>query len=316
MRLKTTSKDASHTSHNFQTILMQYRLLILLTTFISLNAIGQQNIPFSNFAQSNILWNPAETGMGEGTNAFFQYRHQWAGFEGAPKNMAIGVDHYLGKRVGLGTSLFSEQVGPLSNFFWNSSYAYHLPFEEGTLSFGMNFSVISYNGNFTQLQTIEDGDLVFSEDIHLLLPNFGTGLVYYTDQFKIGLSIPRLLENKIINKDDVSLSKAEVLDRDYYVFANYEFTFGESFDIQPSMMLLYDALNGSALGFNTQVLYNKKLGLNMGYNSQGWLNGGINFAFNETLSVFYSYSWSNNVNSAYFGGSHEFTLAFRKSNKL
>lgn len=289
---------------------MQHQLLkIIPIAFIllSLQSSAQQIVPFNDFAQSNILWNPGETGIGGGTNAFFQYRHQWAGFEGAPKNMSIGVDHYFGKRVGLGMSLFSEQIGPLSNYFWNASYAYHLPFENGTISFGLNASLISYNGNFTELQTIEENDLAFSEDLHAILPNFGTGLIYYTDQFKIGLSIPRLLENKL-DKENTSVNQGELLERAYYGFASYNIDLNSTFDLEPSMMFLYDALKGGVVGVDVKVRYMNKLGAGMGYNSAGWLNGGINFAFDETFRFFYTYSWNNSVNNAYFSGSHEFTI--------
>lgn len=296
---------------------MKQLLLLFISTFsalmFSFNLSAQQSIPFNHFSQSNLLWNPGEAGIGGGTNIFFQYRNQWTGFDGAPKNLAIGVDHYLGKRVGLGMSLYNEQIGPISNLFGTVNYAYHLPFEEGTLSFGINASFINYNGNFTALQTIEQGDVAFSEDLQVVRPNFGTGLVYYKDNLKVGVSVPRLLENKA---DQNNVSKGNLLERTFYAFGLYKVGVGESFAVTPSIMMLYDVYNGSVAGFDTKVLYKDRFGINIGFNTLGWLNGGLNFTYNETFEILYSYSVNNRVDQAYFAGSHEFALVFRRKHKL
>lgn len=288
-------------------------LLSLSVLMFSVQLSAQQSIPFNHFSQSNMLWNPGEAGVGGGTNVFFQYRNQWTGFDGAPKNLAIGVDHYIGKRVGLGMSLYNEQIGPLSNLFGTLNYAYHLPFEDGTLSFGINASFINYNGNFTALQTIEEGDAVFFENLHIVRPNFGTGVVYYNDKVKFGVSVPRLLENK---EDQYNISKGNLLERTFYAFGLYEINIGDDFAITPSAMLLYDIYNGNVMGLDTKILYKNTFGINLGINTLGWLNGGINIAFNETFEILYSYSVNNQVNQAYFAGSHEFTLVYRRKNKL
>jgi len=148
-----------------------------------------------------------------------------------------------------------------------------------------------------------------------LLPNFGFGLIYYTEKLKLGLSIPRLLENKV-DKGTVTVSKSEVLERAYYTFASYELKLGQAFSANPSVMLIYDALTGSALGVDVEAFYKNKIGVGIGYNSKGWLSSAINFAFSETFRLNYTYSWSNRLNNAYFSGSHEFTIVFTKKPKL
>ncbi|MEM9327133.1 MAG: type IX secretion system membrane protein PorP/SprF [Bacteroidota bacterium] len=89
-------------------------LLILLCGGFVLGTHAQQTPLYSQYFLNPYLYNPATVGFDGEAKAFFLYRKQWVGVEGAPETQAFTIDGQLkNERVGLG--LFSSTMSPISS---------------------------------------------------------------------------------------------------------------------------------------------------------------------------------------------------------
>ena len=141
-----------------------------------------------------------------------------------------------GKNVGIGISLISDKIGPVTeqNVFGDFSYTLKLD-ETKRLAFGLKAGV-SFNkvglGIFNL--TYDPSEGIFGEDINDTSLNLGTGLFYYTDKYYVALSVPNMLKAAHLDYNgreygsDVS---------HYFLTAGYVFDVNYELKFKPSFML-------------------------------------------------------------------------------
>ena len=66
-----------------------------------------------------------------------------------------------------------------------------------------------------------DDDALNSLKINEVSPDINFGILYYTDKYKVGLSSPQLLQNKIYGS--INGVENNKLARHYYLFGEYKF---------------------------------------------------------------------------------------------
>jgi type IX secretion system PorP/SprF family membrane protein len=138
-------------------------LFFFLFGFLTSIVVAQQDVHFSQFYYSPVVWNPAAAGATSGDlRATATYRNQWASVStpfttiGASFDAPIQTRNMGDNFLGLGLHFNNDQAGTssLSNLDINGSVSYSLDLgsrykKPHYISFGLNFGFIQRSFNFT-----------------------------------------------------------------------------------------------------------------------------------------------------------------------
>ena len=140
-------------------------LLAVLLVLVNLYTEAQQLPLYSQYMMNKFLINPAVAGS-EGYTAFnLTAREQWIGLKYSPKTHAFSAQTRILKnsfiargtsvrrngksssrsgKVGLGGYVFNDQSGLVNRTGLQLTYAYHISFRRGQLSFGLSGSFYQF----------------------------------------------------------------------------------------------------------------------------------------------------------------------------
>lgn len=297
-------------------IVIRWQKLIYILVFIScsLSASAQFEPLFTQYMFNETFINPAYVGSHECISAGFLYRNQWVGIDGSPKTQTFSIHSPTNNnKIGIGLSIMNESIGVTKQLVVNGNFAYRIIMPTSTFAFGIQAGFVNDQENLTQVQTNVSGDNQFSSNIRkYFLPNAGFGMYYKTDRFYAGLSIPRLLENKI------KLSQTETIVRNvgnpkiwhYYIAAGYVMDLNESVKFKPSLMLKAVVNAPMEIDLNANFLINELLWVGGGYRSGDACSAMFGIQLSKNLRINYSYDYTVTGLQKYNSGSHEITLGY------
>jgi type IX secretion system PorP/SprF family membrane protein len=176
---------------------MMKKTLTLFTFMLLLGkmAFAQQEPMFTKYMFNSLVFNPGYAGSKEYLSVGLLHRSQWVEIEGAPITQTLTAHTPLrNQRVGVGFSVSNDIIGPSRTTSANLSYAYRIPMGKYKLSVGLQGGVENYNANWKDVTIDDPNDLVFQQNVNIILPNFGMGLFFYSKNFYVGLSSPKLVE--------------------------------------------------------------------------------------------------------------------------
>lgn len=294
------------------------RVTIILGTLaiLSINFIySQQDPQYTQYMFNMHIVNPAYAGS-EGTlNIGLLHRTQWVGLDGAPKTTVAAINAPIKKNIGLGLSVFADEIGPVKeqNAFVDVSYTIQTS-DYGNLAFGLK-------GGFTfldaQLSTLDLGDdipdNVFNNDINDSYANFGAGAFYYTDHFYAGLSMPNMLNQFHLNRKGGIISSASEK-MHYYLTSGYVFEMNDNLKLKPSVLL--KGVEGAPLSIDLagNVLINNKFELGVSWRIDDSLNALMNIEVARGFRIGYAYDYTLSNLGDFNSGSHEIILLITISN--
>lgn len=171
--------------------------IICCFIILSLGSLqAQQELQLSNDRFTLLQFNPAHAGiMQEDAYAatYLSYRNQWLGFEGAPKTYSLIGDYLIEDyNVGLGLSLFSDNIGLDSKLEIAGNYSYRINLNEGFLNFGIRTAFSSFGSEFSMLRNVESGDIYDLGDTRVSIFSVGAGVMYHSENLRIGISVPSI----------------------------------------------------------------------------------------------------------------------------
>lgn len=231
--------------------------LVLMLGIGGRTAQAQQDKMFSQYMFNMLALNPAYAGSRDVLSMSALYRNQWTGVEGAPQTATFTMDMPLNReRVGLGLQLYGDRYGIMEEAGGFVSYAFRIKVgKKSTLALGLQGGASSYHASLTQVKLTPDGigtsDPAFANDISKLLPNFGTGLYLSNDRGYIGLSVPRLIKNKLSEYTSPTLGLQARERRHGYLTAGFVIGVSPQIKIKPSTLIKY--AEGAPLGFDGNV---------------------------------------------------------------
>jgi type IX secretion system PorP/SprF family membrane protein len=303
-------------------------LAVTLTLSVSA-AIAQQDPMYTHYMYNTLAVNPAYAGSREALTLTGLYRNQWVGFDGAPKNITFTGHTPIGNALGLGLSFVNDKIGPITNNQIYADLAYHLKLNaKSKLAFGLKGGVNLFSGNLTQLKTSQKYDAANPTDPatalgnvnNHLTPNIGAGLYYYRDRFYMGVSSPKLLQNKIGTTEVVlngNTTTTNLISERLHYFG----IIGAMFDLSPNVQLKPTALLKVTEAapiegdFTATFVFMEKLNLGAMYRTGDAVGALLGFNITPQWTIGYSYDWSfvskTGFNSnAYNTGSHEIMMRY------
>ena len=290
-----------------------FLLIVLFGIFSQLKDASAQQDPMYTQYMNNILSvNPAYAGSGDVLSLMVMSRNQWVSFDGAPVTQSFVMSTPITKyHMGLGFSLLSDQLGVISQTGAYVDYSYSIDFDRGRyLSFGLKAGVNFYEAGLTDLQTVDPNDPIFANDVtRNFLPNVGVGVYYHSDRFFSGLSIPKMIQNKI-NSDDFSsefVSKEEI---HLFFMTGYVFDLNRILKFKPYLLVKYVHNTPISVDLTAQFLFYERLWLGAMYRVGDAVGGMLQMQITNQLKIGYAYDITASDLGAYNNGTHEILVSY------
>lgn len=291
-------------------------ILVMVLALMVNKSEAQQEPMFTQYMSNSLTMNPANISInpaftGTTENLFINTltRLQWVGMEGAPKTFSLTAHSPIPwDNMGVGVTLVTDNVGPVSNTFFTVNYAYRIKvYGDINLSMGLKLGVNSYKADLSGLEVIDEGDDQFSGNESKTSPNMGFGFFMYTNDYFVGFSAPKLIQTKI---DDEYATDENQLKNHYFIMGGYNWQINQDWMLKPS--LLTKIVTGSPVSNDVTVQGVYK----------NWLGGGLMYRIGDALGFFvfgkvydeinvgYGYEYSLNGLSGVNSGTHEILLTY------
>ena len=294
---------------------MKKLILIIVTAFIANYTFGQEEAIYSHVFANPALINPATVGADrEHHNIFMNVRSAFTNFPETPKTYALSYNGPVGKQVGIGATLFSENVADINQFRVQLAYSMGFQVEQLDLRAGLSleYNRMSVSNASTTGDFYETGDEVIEramagEEI------FDTSLGLYATfkkRFHFGYTAPNLIRTVL---DDI-----EGLDEGgnfkYYIFhAGADFDLNDyKIKLQPS--IVYKRVRNVDPHVNVNLIASfLKEQLITGLTFRTGTGSTVGFVLGtkyNTVRFLYSYDVYMDDFQQYNSGSHEVTIGF------
>ena len=293
------------------------RSSLLLTSALSLlltQVHAQFEPQFTQYMFNEMFINPAYAGSRDNISITADYRNQWVGIEGAPVTQTLSAHAPLkNKKVGLGLSILNESIGVTHDMALFTNYAYRVPIkDDAVLSLGLQGGLISHQEKLLDVRTQDQGDASFiSNTPKLLVPNAGFGAYYFAKKYYVGLSIPRLMQNKITLTPITKVSNEIHMPYwHYYLMGGYVYDLTDELKIKPTFMI--KAVSGAPLeaDFGIHALLKETIWFGVSYRTKDSWAAIAQFQINRQLRIGYSYDYTITDLRQFNSGTHEITLGY------
>lgn len=287
--------------------------LYILFVLLCLNAItsnAQQDPMFTQYMFNTLAVNPGYAGSRGALNVTGLYRNQWVGIDGAPTTQTFFAHTpFLSKNMAVGISVVNDKIGPINQTMMYGDYSYTIKVTESSkLAFGLKAGVNIIRGNLSSIDLTEQNDQSFATNIdYKPLPNFGFGMYYHSDRWYLGLSTPKLLENKIESTVDYTKLSEK---RHYFLIAGYVVDVSENIKFKPTALTKVTIGAPVSIDLTATFLFKEKLWLGVGHRINDSFSALMELQLNDQLRVGYAYDYTISKLSHYNFGTHEIMLSY------
>jgi len=287
---------------------------IILATIVCI-ALGsslkaQQDAMFTHYMYNTLWLNPAYAGTRDAFTITGIHRSQWVGFDGAPVDQTITMHSpLLNGKMGIGLSLLNDKIGPTKSTSIALDLDYQIRLDKKSkLSFGLKGMANIYRNNLNSLSLDNQNDLAFAENNQRVLPNIGAGIYYYRERFYVGLSTPKLLENKF-NSNGLSAASKE--QRHYFFIMGTVFNLNKDVKLKPTCFVKATEAAPIEGDVTASFLIKDKFSIGAMYRTGDAVGVLVGYNFTEQFTFGYSFDWSMaNTTGKYNNGSHEMMLRY------
>lgn len=296
---------------------------IIFTTLLSAlfftNAWSQQDAGFSQYFFNQVFVNPAYAGSKDALVTTLVHRSQWVNMPGAPTTQSFTMHMPIAHtRAGVALQIYNDKTGPLSNTAIQGTYSYYIPMGSYRLAAGLSGALHNMRVNWDDIAIDDNTDQSFLGNSYSWVPDASAGFYLYKDRFYAGLSATHFLQSKL------GLANADVNNpakfyRTYYFTSGIVMKVNDKIDFRPSTLV--KAIQGSpiTIDLNASFIFNQKFFIGAGFRTGKRINidgldnqviGIVEYRFNNSLRVGYSYDWYLNRTGKYNSGTHEIMLGF------
>lgn len=295
---------------------MMKQLFLFAALAFSAAVSAQQDPEYTHYMYNMNVINPAyATGTPDILNLGGLYRTQWVGAVGAPKTMTFFAHMPFSRKVELGLSAISDDIGDgakkETNLYADFAYVLQLSGQH-RLSFGLKAGLTSLQTNFNGFE-FESGDpasdAAFAQNVNLSKPNIGAGAYYFTDRYYLGLSVPNFLASKhIVERNGIQSYGGERMHT--FLTGGYVFDLSTDFKLKPAFMARFAEGSPAAVDVTLNVLYLEKFELGAAYRIDDAFSGLMSLAVGPQLRIGYAYDHTISNLGQFQSGTHEVFLLF------
>ena len=248
------------------------------------------------------------------------HRNQSVQFQDNDQTYFLSYSGRIGDRSGLGLSLYTQRIGPISNIGVLANYAYGIKLsDKSNFTFGGNLAYYSSGLNLNDVSTVDPNDnrLFGTQDSNVLSFQPGFNLSY--GNFDFGAYAENLIEYNL----KTSKSLSEFGDKAYSAHLQYTHSFTNGSGIMENARLMPLArvrMNGQRIAAaggddltlgGSLILDLPKLGwLQGGYDNFYGAAAGVGFNINKRLSLGYTMEKGFVNDFDNLGVTHEISFAY------
>ena len=279
---------------------------------------AQQDPQFTQYMFNMLPLNPAYAGSAERVSIKALSRHQWVGFDGAPTTQTLTIHSPVWhESLAIGGTLMRDSHGPVTQYTFMADVAYRIFMGDAKLAFGLQGGLNLLQGEFGSLNPLDPGDQVFQQSVNSKAdPQFGFGVMYYSDRGYIGLSAPKLLNTDFFETDSLAFVSEPGQKPHYLLSGGYVFDLGVYHKFKPTFLV--KAVEGAPVSFDLSAnfLFFEKFWLGAMYRHTDAVGLLAQYHLTNDLSVGYAYDYPLSTLRNYSGGSHEIMIGFEFGNKV
>jgi type IX secretion system PorP/SprF family membrane protein len=303
---KQIKKDTMKMKINITEVLV---VLFILTT---VNVRAQQDPMYTQYNFNTQTINPAYAGTWESMGVLILGRHQWMGMAGAPRNYTFSMQTPMkNEKVGLGLNIVSDQLGRESRLSLSGDYSYGFKVSQNSiLRMGLKFGVTNYHNNLSDyLQYPGEVDPASIGEVDVkYMPNLGVGALLYSENYYVGLSIPKIIENDFDTNINNYSVESEL--RHFFFTAGYVFSLSEYLKFKPTFLI--KATNGAPveIDFTANFLLGNKVWLGAMYRTDDSFGFIAQWIFDKKLRIGYATDFTTSNLQSYHTDTHEVMVSY------
>ncbi len=255
---------------------MKKIFFLFLLHFLTFGATAQQEQQYTQFMYNKLAYNPAYAGSNMAACFTALHRSQWIGLDGAPKAQLVSFNTpMLNGRVGVGGNIAHQSIGIDSRITADAAYAYRFPVAHGFLGVGIQASIRYRSINFSDQRLISTVPLSQDDAIEQglqskIVPNFGAGVYYNTEKFFLGISIPRLVRNRIGFLEVNGITARE--ESHIYAMGGFIIPISSNLKMQPQALIKFAPRSPFDFEGNLSFMYLDKYSLGASYRVGNYAN--------------------------------------------
>ena len=278
---------------------------------------AQQRFRRSSFPVNSFLINPAVAGTEPVTVFGSSYRHQWAGFDGAPTTTVFSAHSSFPNQIGGGIIVYNDDMGGAvsqTGVEITGSYQLRLP-NSDAVSFGLSLQGTQFGFDSSDLNVWDQDDPALTGSRETTFGvDASTGMMIYGTDYFFGLAVSNLFQDKL-GLTGVEQDFNEHI-RHYRFMGSYTTDINNEMSVQTSGMIRLTEVTPAQIDIHSrmiykfyQALYWGGLGLRMG--DAVSVSAGVEFA-NIGFSYAYDITTGDNVLSQH---SHEVNITYILAHK-
>jgi type IX secretion system PorP/SprF family membrane protein len=294
-----------------QNQMMRIYLVMVPVLLFCQTMTAQQDPMYTMYMFNTLSVNPAYAGSADRLSAVALHRSQWVNFKGAPTTQTFTMHSPLKKEnISIGGSVVNDAHGPVKQTGFYLDASYRIFMGSRRLAFGLKAGTNLFSANLMDLNPYDENDNTFNTNIQSkMLPNFGFGVMYYSKRFYVGASVPKLLQNKLIDGEIPDFVNNQEKNHGFLI-AGAVFDLSYYTKFKPTILL--KAVNGAPLGaeVTAQFLFYEKLWAGLMYRWQDAAGVLLQYEINNRFKIGYAYDYTLSDIRKYSDGSHEVMLGF------
>ncbi len=272
--------------------------------------LAQQDPQFTQYMFNLLALNPAYAGSADRLSLKALTRHQWVGFEGAPTTQTLTAHGpVFNESFALGGTIMRDAYGPVTQYGFMLDAAYRMFLGKSTLALGLKGGLNLFQGKFAELHPQTPGDQVFQANVNTKLdPQFGFGIMWYSERHYLGLSTPKLLRTEFFQTDSLAFVSQPGQRPHWFLSGGYVFDIGLYHKFKPTFLV--KAVQGAPVSFDLSAnfLFFEKFWLGAMYRHTDAVGALAQYHITNDLTVGYAYDFTLSPLRNYSGGSHEIML--------
>jgi type IX secretion system PorP/SprF family membrane protein len=285
--------------------------LVIILFFLTINIkVSAQNsqYSFTQYMDNLTPFNPAYSLLDKSASVNMVVRKQWVGIDGAPTTYAINGNIPLESINGsAGLVVLSDQFAIEHQTEANAYFAKAIQIgPKDFLAVSLNAGVRNYVADYSGL---DPSDPVFKNDVRQTKLNGGFGIMYYTDWYYIGLSVPEL---SITSLGTASIQNNVNFESHYYFSGALLDNLSEDITFKPATLVSYVSGVPLIADISGTLIFKSTFGIGINYRTNNEMAG--LFTLNVG-TIHFGYSYQFGTASDNLGGfnmpTHEITLICR-----
>ena len=275
-------------------------------------AKAQYDPSFSHYWATETSFNPAAVGKQNILNVAIAYNMTLTGFENNPKTMFASADlpvYFLGAYHGIGAKFVNDKIGLFAHNSFAIQYAFKIKMFGGTLSIGVQPTLLGENFDGSKIELEEANDPAFTtSQITGSGFDLSGGLYYKHKNWYVGASVQHITAPTIElgEKNELEISRS------------YYFTAGGNIQLRNPFL----SIQPSLLGRTDGVGYRADVTARMTYQHENRLMyAGVGYSPTNSITVYLGgnfhgiklgYSYEAYTNGVSLGnGSHEVLIGYQ-----